>query len=1008
MKSTFWGRILTVTALLLLVGGAAFAQLQSGNLYAKVSDEQGGALPGVTVTLTGQGAPQVQVTNAQGEVRFLGLSPGSYSIEAQLEGFSTLNYPNVSVNVGRNTSLELTLSAAVEDVITVTAESPLLDTKRISTGNTVSSTELEKIPTARDPWAVLQSTPGVLTDRINVGGNESGQQSQYIGLGSGGDQAVWSLDGVVVTDMSATGSSPGYYDFDAFEEMQVTTGGGDASIATGGVTLNMVTKRGTNEWRGSGRYYQSDKSRQSKFGFDKSDLGKAGPWNGNRAQTTFTQGNQINKVEDYGGELGGPIVKDRLWVWGSYAKPKIDLRTISGFKDFTTLEDWNAKVNAQIAASNSATLFAWQSNKVKIGRNAGPLRPQETTWDQGKFGDSPTAYKVEDTNIFSSNFYLTGLYSKVNGGFELVPEGGNKVPYLDPNGVWHNSFFLIQNERPQEQLKLDASSFFNTGSVSHELKYGASYRTADQTTLSRTQGGGYEIDCGGVCGPNGETSLYGLSRDEFIGVKAKYTSIFAQDTLSIGNLTANIGLRYDKQNGSNSAESVAANALVPDLLPAINYPGQSAGFSWSRIVPRLGLTYALGADRKTLLRASYSQYADQLATGNLAWLNPLGLQSYAYLYGPTRGNGTLPSRSALSLSYFSPNVNPTNGQLLQSNQVDGDLNAPITHELLFSVEHALLPEFVVGLNLTLRKATDLLEQERLVFDCPGGVSTSCATDPAFLNSTGRKHVRSDYVLEPITPRTGVNGRVLPNGQPYNLVVWQLRPGVSTRNGFLLENGDREQDYKGASVTFNKRLSNHWMMRGNLTYSDWTWDSPASENEDPTLGLAGASGQAIRDGDQVVQGSGTGSGSKGNVYINGKWSYSLNGLYQVAPERPWGFNLAANLTGRQGYPAYYYERVGSSGPQRGRNIPDGSLGLAVPVVNRPDQIRYDDVRILDLRVEKEFSFKDFGFTVGADVFNATNEATVLQRNLRLQRSNADNVLEIVSPRIVRLGVKFNFR
>jgi Ca-activated chloride channel homolog len=100
---------------------------------------------------------------------------------------------------------------AVEEMITVTAESPLLDQRRISTGATVSQTALQQIPSARDPWAVLQGTPGVLTDRVNVGGNETGQQS-----------AVWAVDGSVITDMTALGSSPADYDFDAFEEMQTT------------------------------------------------------------------------------------------------------------------------------------------------------------------------------------------------------------------------------------------------------------------------------------------------------------------------------------------------------------------------------------------------------------------------------------------------------------------------------------------------------------------------------------------------------------------------------------------------------------------------------------------------------------------------------------------------------------------------------------------------------------------------------------------------------------------
>ena len=266
---------LALVGALLLLSAPVAAQLQTGNLYGTVSDQQGAALPGVTVTLSGQGAPQVQVSNAQGQFRFLNLSPGSYGLKAELEGFSTIDYPNITINVGRNTSIEVTLQAAVEDVITVTAESPLLDERRISTGATVASTELEKIPTARDPWAILQTTPGVLTDRVNVGGNKSGQQSQYVGPGAGGDQAVWSVDGVVITDMAALGSSPAYYDFDSFEEMQVSTGGSDSTLATPGVALNMVTKRGTNEWRGSARYLKADDDWQSSSDVDESDLGQA-------------------------------------------------------------------------------------------------------------------------------------------------------------------------------------------------------------------------------------------------------------------------------------------------------------------------------------------------------------------------------------------------------------------------------------------------------------------------------------------------------------------------------------------------------------------------------------------------------------------------------------------------------------------------------------------------------------------------------------------------------------
>ncbi len=993
----FWSAALLL-AVLCLAAGAAEAQLQSGNLYGKTVDEHGAALPGVSITLSGQGAPQTQVSDAEGAFHFLGLSPGSYALKSELQGFSTVDYPNIVVNVGRNTTIEVSLTQAVEDVITVTAESPLLDSKRISTGNTVSQTELAKIPTARDPWAVLQSTPGVLTDRINVGGNESGQQSNYVGPGSGGDQAVWALDGVVITDMSAIGSSPGYFDFDAFEEMQVTTGGSDASIATGGVVLNMVTKRGTNEWRGSGRYNAGDKSTQSDLAFDRGELAKAGPWRtgagATAGQTSFNQGNRINKVEDYGAELGGPVVKDRLWIWGSYSKTDVDLRTIDNFQDHSILEDWNAKLNWQITPANSATFFGWDSSKTKIGRNAGPLRPQETTWNQGDFGPTPAALKVEDTQIFGANFFLTGMYSKVNGGFVLAPHSPSaEIFVLDPAGVFHHQAPAnIEILRPQRFGKLDGSTFFSTGSLNHELRFGAGYRTVEQSTLSQTINGAYEIQSADG------TSTYALARDSQIDVKAKYASAYAQDTLTTGNLTANVGLRYDRQTGTNVAASAAANAIRPDLLPAVNYRGGDAGFTWTDIAPRLGLTYGFGADRKTLLRLSYSRFADQLASGWVAMTNPVGLQSYAYFYGDSTGNGTV-VRSLVSgaPAFYSANVDPRDpSRLLQSNAVAPDLRAPTTDELLLGVEHALAPEFVVGLDLRWRKTRDLLERQRLVFDGDANSTTH-------LDSVGRRHRRSDYRLVSV-PRPGG----LPDGSSYTLNYYELVDGVTTRNGYLLENSDREQDFKGASAVFTKRLSNRWMMRGNVSWQDWTWSQPASANIDPTQSIAGPNTQpglatgGVLNGAPVLQSSGTGSGSKGSVFVNSTWSYSLNALYQVAPDRPWGFNVAGNLTGRQGYPIVRFARVFRS------TINDNpSTGINIPVTG-VDRERYADIRQLDLRLEKDFNFADFGFTLGVDCFNVTNQSTVLQRNGRLRTATSDNVQEIVSPRIFRLGLKLHYR
>src|SRR5262249_12400700 len=161
--------------------------------------------PGVTVTVTGLGAPQVETTDAQGAFRILKLSPGTYNVTAELEGFSKLEYANVAVHIGSTTRLDLTLSSAVTDVITVTTESPLLDQKETSTVTALATKDLDSLPTARDPWSLLSLTPGVQVDRVNVGGNESGQQSGFMAPGAMGTENAFTVDGVVLTDMAAVG-----------------------------------------------------------------------------------------------------------------------------------------------------------------------------------------------------------------------------------------------------------------------------------------------------------------------------------------------------------------------------------------------------------------------------------------------------------------------------------------------------------------------------------------------------------------------------------------------------------------------------------------------------------------------------------------------------------------------------------------------------------------------------------------------------------------------------------
>jgi hypothetical protein len=963
------------------------AQVQSGNLFGRVLDEKGHPLAGAALSLAGPSAPLTTKSAEQGEFRFLGLPPGEYSLDVELAGFSPFHYPGLTLSTGHNATLEVTLSGIVSEVLGVTAASPLLDERQIKTGATLSQTQLAEIPTARDPWALLQQVPGVLTDRINIGGNESNQQASFVGPGSSNTQAVWTVDGVTITDPAGTGRSPTYFDFDAFEEVQVTTGGSDASLPTGGVTLNLVTKRGTDRWRGSGRYIEDSSAWQSNLEFDQNQLGKPGPWNDNSTQAALKAANRIDRYEDYGIEVGGPIVRDRLWIWGAWSSTRVNLLTLFDYKNNSEVGTGNAKVNAQLSPSNSGVLFYLRGEKDQRGSGASPTRPQETTWDIS----GPTdVYKLEDTHILSPNFFLTGLLSKTTGVSDFLPEGGPAVnASVDQSFIFHNTYVESKLDRPQRQAKLDGAWFFDTASLAHELKFGAGYRRTDVKSISRWPGSGYQLDYYQSYGY--PYNVLALSRDGYSDFSLKTTAGYAQDTFSRGHLTANVGVRASLETGDDNPHSVRANPAFPDLLPASSVPGRSIGFDWSSLTPRLGLTYAVGEERRTLVHGSYSRFVDQLDSSTANWLDPFVGNTYAYVYYDDKnGDGQAQPGEVIGpfSRPYSKNYNPENPAVpLQSNALNPDLRPPKTDEILLGVDHSLRPDFVASLTLTWRRLFDLLDKQLLVFD-------GDAFAPENLGSVGRVNRRDDYIPFQVTG-------VLPDGKTYTQTVYGLRPGVTSRGGQYLTNGDREQIYKGATLSFDKRLTHHFLANGHVTVQDWRWRVPEHSIIDPTRYL----GSGNYDGAPVV--SGTGIGSKAGVFLNSKWSYSLSALYQVAPERRWGFNLAMNVTGHQGDPLIYYVRD----PQMPRNV------MSVVETVEEGNSRLPDIHIVNARLEKEIPFRGYALTVGLDVFNLFNRAYVLERQIHLgfganpadpTSIGSDYVTEVTAPRIFRAGVRLSFR
>jgi hypothetical protein len=985
IKNKGWRGAGIVAIALLFASGIAFGQAQTGNIFAKAADDNGAALPGVSVTLSGAGAPLSQVTNVNGEVRFLNLPPATYSLDFSLQGFAKVTRKNIVVSVGQNSQINVTMKlAGVQESVVVTGESPLLDTRKTGAGAVVDKVQLEDVPSARDPWVILQTAPGISIDRVNVGGSESGQQSVYVGKGDNGFQGTWNVDGVNITDMGALGSSPAYYDFDSFAEIQVQTGGSDVAIQTPGAQLNMVTKRGTNDVHGSARVLITDRKTQSTNISEElaNQLAAAGQ---------SVQGNQIQNIQDYGVELGGPLWKDHLWLWGAYGRNQIDLLTSAGYPDRTKLEDLNFKLNAQIVPENTLTAVYNHNDKIKLGRNASPTRPPETAWNQTGPGK---IYKIEDSHIFGSDFFATASYSRVMGGFQFDTDGQTQA-FQDAGGVWHNSFYHYDTYRPQTQVTVTPSYFLRTGNVGHEFKAGFIYRTTPVGSQSSWPQG--------IIGwaPDAYLEGQGLAafvRDSNRQTEQKYYTGYLQDTMTIDKLTVNVGVRYDHQQSWNVALNVPCCRYSTTDWPQVPFTPLSVGASdkltWDDWAPRVGLTYSLN-DGKTLVKASYSRFINQLGGGTSSWNSaaPIG-PSYLYYYWNDNNHNNRVDPGEVDFTtdrgygpngiysgwYVDPNVpNPTTAL----NRNDPNMTAPKTDEFILGVEHEVLPAFVVGLSGTYRKFTNFT-----------------GTQP--LSADGSRILTSaDYTCTQVGPYPQT-----PGGTPEYVNECNPNPGVASESRILTNVPGYNQQYWGIDLTATKRYSDKWMARFAFTWSDWKQHN-TGDIADPSSLRPGATNDIVGygnvDGGIVVVSPGAISGAKAQVFINSRWQGTLSGMYTL----PLDFNISTSLFAREGYPVPYYYQIGASG------VP----AYATPkqyLLGNVDDVRLPSVFEWDLGLSKVVKVGPLDVTLMADVFNVLNRNTVLQRQNRVRflsdgsENPANNdILEQQSPRIWRFGARLSF-
>ena len=972
-------RALYALALVLACALPVCAQLSSGTVSGTVKDEQGAVLPGVNITLGSADRTQTFTTDADGRFRFLNVAPGRYRLQADLAGFATIVRDDLQVVVGVEAAVPISMKVAtVQETITVTGETPVVDAKATGTATNFTQDELSRIPTSRDPWALLRTVPGVVMDRVNIAGNETGQQSNFNSKGSSRNDSVWTLDGVVVTDMSAVGSSPSYFDFDAFDEIQISTSGQDIRQPTGGAGLNFVVKRGTNQYRGNVKGYFTNDSLESSNVPD--ELTVVGPTG--QAPITPETADHNKQISEYGFDIGGPIVRDRAWIWGSYVKQDIRLvRQAGALIDRTLLTTTNVKGNWQATSKDMVSVLWFLGAKEKFGRATGQAQVEapSATWNQGNNYPENRPHgllKIENNHVFSSNAFLSSKYAYFGTGFALEPQGG-----LDDQasisarlgqtfGTTRASRFL----RPQHIVNLDGN-VFASGFGAHDIKLGVGWRRHD--AFSQTLWPGDLVVAYDNSAADKRARLY---REGAGTNRTEYLNLYLADTISVNRLTINAGVRYDRQIGKALPSQTIGNGAFPNVVPGIDFEGYDAPFTWGNLLPRLGVTYALDDARKTIVRANFSMYASQLDATTVGFSNPsasVGFVDYPWV---DANNDMFVQPAEVVFAggplTFGGGFNPASpSSVASADRIDPDLKAPITRSVVVGLERELLPNLAVSANYTWSRLTDVV----------GSNNTGDPIGLTFARWIGLG--TGDYL-----PGTLLTGS-LPNGETYSVQTYIPDAARITANGngrVLTNYPGYSADYQGVELSIVKRMSNRWMMRAAFSYNNPTESfdgTPVNTLGNPTR----------RDTDALVEGGqlaprSAGSGA-GDVFVNAGWQINVNGAFQL----PWGVEVAGNVFGREGnaFPIFRSVALGRDGSNR------------VLVTSEVDSFRFDNLWNVDVRLSKGVRIERFSMQFVADLFNVLNANTELNRQRNLDSPNFNRLTSNLSPRILRFGVRLGF-
>ena len=600
--------------------GAAFAQsVGSGTIEGAAKDESNAVLPGVTITLTSpqlQTREMVQVADSTGNYKFVDLPPGTYRLKAELSGFSTFIREDLRLTVGFTARVDLSLKVGtMEESITVSGQSPIVDVTSTTASVAFTKEILDAVPRGHDLQNVFAMAPGVTQAVADVGGSTMAQRQNLSSYGVA-SQPKLQVEGMNIT-MGADQNTAIYFNDSTLEEVQIKSSGNDAEVSVPGISMVAVMKSGGNNFHGA--YSAASESKKLQASNLTDSL---------RAQN-LTATAPLAKFYDVSADLGGRIVRDRLWFYGAYgrqAKSEGVLGFASGpgpdgqyltaddplANSDTTLSQMSAKFSGQLS-KNNRLVYAWQrGTKAQPQNNADRFTPLESTRDY----KNPTAIqKVELQSTVNPRVLVNAVVGR--SGYITNYDAARSYARADApprndlaTGLNTGSAPLHQNKTRDRYQTEDSVSFFPAGSFGgkHELKTGISiYLDKSSDGYSNN----LACNCilitdtiGGVPGTGSQIRIYNTPV-----VPSDHDNTYAwyvKDSWRPSDkLTFNLGLRWEREHAFLPAQTFAGSRDFPTVFPGGTFAKIDVQ-KFSRVVPRTGVAWDLGG--KSVVKATFGLY----------------------------------------------------------------------------------------------------------------------------------------------------------------------------------------------------------------------------------------------------------------------------------------------------------------------------------------------------------------------------------------------------------------